>query len=92
VAQVVEDVTLAPRSPEARMPVRTPLAGGKTTALGGAASNPPGAVFGSDGREHVEYDLVLTNAFSGDATVRSRCAPTTGRRRRSPTTSRRPCR
>jgi len=68
VAQVVEDVTLAPRSPEARMPVRTPLAGGKTTALGGAASNPPGAVFGSDGREHVEY-VVLTNAFSGDATL-----------------------
>jgi hypothetical protein len=26
-------------------------------------------VFGSDGREHVEYDLVLTNSFSGEATL-----------------------
>jgi Peptidase family M23 len=40
-----------------------------TTALHVAASNPPEAVFGSDGREHVEYDLVLTNAFSGDTTL-----------------------
>jgi len=65
---------------------------GSPRVAGLAASNPPEAVFGSDGREHVEYDLVLTNAFSGDATVRSRCAPTTGRHRRSPAASWRPCR
>jgi hypothetical protein len=46
-----------------------PAAAKTTTALHVAASNPPEAVFGSDGREHVEYDLVLTNAFSGDATL-----------------------
>jgi len=46
-----------------------PAAAKTTTALRVAASNPPEAVFGSDGREHVEYDLVLTNAFSGDATL-----------------------
>jgi murein DD-endopeptidase MepM/ murein hydrolase activator NlpD len=46
-----------------------PAAAKTTTALHVAASNPPEAVFGSDGREHVEYDLVLTNAFSGDAAL-----------------------
>ena len=40
-----------------------------TTALHVETSNRPYAVFGSDGREHVEYDLVLTNAFTGAATL-----------------------
>jgi len=40
-----------------------------TTALHVEASNAPYAAFGSDGRLHVEYDLVLTNAFAGPATL-----------------------
>ena len=40
-----------------------------TTALHVETSNRPYAVFGSDGREHAEYDLVLTNAFTGAATL-----------------------
>jgi hypothetical protein len=46
-----------------------PAAAKTTTALHVQASNRPYAVFGSDGREHVEYDLVLTNAFTGEATL-----------------------
>jgi murein DD-endopeptidase MepM/ murein hydrolase activator NlpD len=46
-----------------------PAAAKTTTALHVESSNPPYAVFGSDGRLHVEYDLVLTNAFVGPATL-----------------------
>jgi hypothetical protein len=46
-----------------------PAAAQTTTALHVVASNPPFAVFGSDGREHVEYDLVLTNSFTAEATL-----------------------
>src|SRR4051794_38077411 len=48
-----------------------PAAGKTTTALRVQTSNPPRAVFGTDGREHVEYDLVLTNDFGGEATLRA---------------------
>ena len=46
-----------------------PAAAKTTTALHVETSNRPYAVFGSDGREHAEYDLVLTNAFTGAATL-----------------------
>jgi len=51
------------------VPGTMPAAAKTTTALHVEASNPPYAVFGSDGRLHVEYDLVLTNAFVGPATL-----------------------
>ena len=36
----------------------------QTTALAVRVATPARAVHGSDGREHVEYDLVITNAFT----------------------------
>jgi murein DD-endopeptidase MepM/ murein hydrolase activator NlpD len=51
------------------LPGTMPAAAKTTTALHVESSNPPYAVFGSDGRLHVEYDLVLTNAFVGPATL-----------------------
>jgi len=51
------------------VPRTMPAAAKTTTALHVESSNPPYAVFGSDGRLHVEYDLVLTNAFVGPATL-----------------------
>ena len=51
------------------VPATMPAAAKTTTALHVESSNPPYAVFGSDGRLHVEYDLVLTNAFVGPATL-----------------------
>jgi hypothetical protein len=46
-------------------------AGATTTALRVEATGTPKYVHGSDGREHVDYDLVITNAFSGEATLQS---------------------
>ena len=51
------------------VPGTMPAAAKTTTALHVESSNPPYAVFGSDGRLHVEYDLLLTNAFAGPATL-----------------------
>jgi hypothetical protein len=48
-----------------------PASARTTTALEVQAAGAPQAVFGSDGRERVEYDLVVTNVFSGDATLQS---------------------
>ena len=48
-----------------------PAGAGSTTALQVEAVRAPQSVHGSDGREHVEYDLVITNAFSGVATLES---------------------
>ena len=42
-----------------------------TSALRVEVSGPPQAVFGDDGREHIEYDLIITNAFTADATLKS---------------------
>lgn len=36
-----------------------------------SAQGPPRTVRGTDGREHVEYDLLLTNALDAPVTVRS---------------------
>jgi murein DD-endopeptidase MepM/ murein hydrolase activator NlpD len=46
-------------------------AGARTTALQVEATGTPKYVHGSDGREHVEYDLVITNAFTAAATLTS---------------------
>jgi hypothetical protein len=42
-----------------------------SSALRVEVSGAPQYVHGSDGREHVEYDLIITNAFPADATLRS---------------------
>ena len=42
-----------------------------TTALQVAAVAPPQRVHGSDGREHLDYNLVITNAFTAEATLTS---------------------
>ena len=42
-----------------------------TSALRIEAPGAPQRVLGSDGREHIEYDLVITNAFTADATLSS---------------------
>ena len=48
------------------------LSGAETTsALRVEVPGPPQRVYGSDGREHIEYDLVITNAFTADATLSS---------------------
>jgi Peptidase family M23 len=46
-------------------------AGAATTALRVEATGAPKYVHGSDGRVHVEYDLVITNAFTAEATLTS---------------------
>jgi hypothetical protein len=43
----------------------------EVTALHVNAAGPPRYVYGSDGRTHVDYDLVITNAFTAQATLRS---------------------
>lgn len=53
-----------------------PLAGAvsnaeTTSALRVETAGPPQWVHGSDGRDHIEYDLVVTNAFGADATLDS---------------------
>jgi hypothetical protein len=42
-----------------------------STALEVHATGAPQRVYGSDGRGHIEYDLVVTNLFSADATLLS---------------------
>ena len=46
-------------------------AGAQPTALQVEAPGAPQYVHGSDGREHVEYDLIITNVFTADATLKS---------------------
>ena len=40
-----------------------------STALLAASLNPPHVVRGDDGRDHVEYDLLVTNAFASPVTL-----------------------
>jgi hypothetical protein len=42
-----------------------------STALVVTAVGPPQHALGTDGREHIDYDLVITNAFTADVTLRS---------------------
>ena len=51
-----------------------------TSALRVEVSGAPQSVRGSDRREHVEYDLIVTNAFTADARLTS--LEVRGRRRR----------
>lgn len=46
-------------------------AAASTTALQVAATGVPQHVHGSDGREHIDYNLVITNAFTADADLTS---------------------
>ena len=46
-------------------------AGAQPTALQVEAPGAPQYVHGSDGRVHVEYDLIITNVFTADATLKS---------------------
>jgi len=50
------------------------------TALHVSVPGPPRHVFASDGHEHVEYDLVITNAFTAPATLESLTVTGAGRR------------
>jgi len=61
-------------------PGAAPASARTTTALEVRAAGAPQAVFGSDGRERVEYDLVVTNVFGGDATLQSLEVRDDGRR------------
>lgn len=51
----------------------------EVTAIQVTAPGPPRYVFGSDGREHVDYDLVITNAFTGEVTLKSLAVTGSGR-------------
>jgi Peptidase family M23 len=52
---------------------------GEVTALQVSAPGPARYVFGSDGREHVDYDLVITNAFTAEVTLKSLTVTDAGR-------------
>ena len=43
----------------------------QSTALEVRAQGPPRHFRGTDGREHIDYDLLITNAFTADVTLRS---------------------
>jgi hypothetical protein len=43
----------------------------QSTALEVRASGPPRHFRGTDGREHIDYDLLITNGFVADVTLRS---------------------
>jgi hypothetical protein len=52
-------------------PVVSPAAGEKTTAIVVSATNDPLRVSGSDGLDHLEYDLLVTNGFAAPVTLTS---------------------
>lgn len=49
----------------------SPAAGEKTTAIVVSATNDPLRVSGSDGIDHLEYDLLVTNGFAAPVTLTS---------------------
>ena len=51
----------------------------EVTAIHVMAVGPPRFVFGSDRRTHVEYDLVITNAFTAEVTLNSLTVSAGGR-------------
>jgi Peptidase family M23 len=59
-----------PAASARRLPV-VELRPPETTALEVRAAGPPRYVYGSDGRTHVDYDLVITNTFTTAATLTS---------------------
>lgn len=55
-----------------QQPTAAGAAGGiRTTALAVQLATTARAVYGSDGREHIDYDLVITNAFTAPVTLQS---------------------
>ena len=52
-------------------PVASPAAGVKSTAIVVSATNDPLRVPGSDGVDHLEYDLLVTNGFTAPVTLTS---------------------
>src|SRR5436305_542137 len=51
-------------------PRQQPATTAQTTALLVASTNAPLGILGSDGLEHLEYDLVFTNVFTAPVTLR----------------------
>jgi hypothetical protein len=51
--------------------VPSTFAATRATAIAVQAAAPSRAVYGSDGREHIDYDLVTTNAFTAPVTLKS---------------------
>jgi len=51
--------------------VSGPAMSSQPTALQVATVDSPERVHGSDGREHIVYDLVITNSFTAEATLTS---------------------
>ncbi|HEU0116866.1 MAG TPA: hypothetical protein VFQ80_19385, partial [Thermomicrobiales bacterium] len=52
-------------------PMASPAAGAPPTAIVVSATNDPLRVAGSDGADHLEYDLVVTNVFAAPVTLTS---------------------
>jgi hypothetical protein len=52
-------------------PVTSPAAGVTTTAIVVSATNDPLRVSGSDGVDHLDYDLLVTNGFTAPVTLTS---------------------
>src|SRR4051812_13425076 len=52
-------------------PVASPAAGVRTTAIIVSSTNDPLRVSGSDGLDHLEYDLLVTNGFTAPVTLTS---------------------
>jgi hypothetical protein len=58
-------------APDPSSPVAPPQAEVTTTALTVSAVNPPIRLLGSDGKTHLEYDLILQSMFNAPVTVTS---------------------
>jgi Peptidase family M23 len=56
-------------APSAARAGQPPPANGQQTALLVSATNAPLGVLGSDGMEHLEYDLIFTNVFTAPLTL-----------------------
>ncbi len=52
-------------------PVASIAAASRTTAIVVSATNDPLRALGSDGADHLEYDLIVTNAFTAPVTLAS---------------------
>jgi hypothetical protein len=60
--------------------IAVPAAGADNTALRVEIPGAPMRVHGSDGREHIDYDLVITNEFTSEVTLTSVTVRGGGRR------------
>jgi hypothetical protein len=66
-------ITTLPGSSRAQgaTPAASPVAGERSTAIVVSATNDPLRVPGSDGVDHLEYDLLVTNVFAAPVTLTS---------------------